>query len=249
MLIEYQTKHALSEELNFYLQLMKKIGLFFTIIFVFVNGMAQNVPSGLNVITDFKTYRNSVSINPSLEMIELQHIIPTIKYELHYATKNNFTKVRLYPRSLKKTYLRKKPAYALTDAAVELATMGIGFKVWDAYRPYSVTQKFWTLIHDERYVANPAKGSGHNKGIAIDLTLIDLNTGKELNMPTKFDDFSEKAHHGFKDIDAEQLKNRELLKNTMEKHGFLKLQTEWWHYYWPNGNEYDVLDLSFTKLK
>ena len=187
--------------------------------------------------------------NPNLKMIELQKIIPNIKYELHYATKDNFTKVRLYPKNLTKTFLRKKPAEALAEAAKELSTMGIGFMIWDAYRPYSVTQKFWELIHDERYVANPAKGSGHNRGIAIDLTLIDLKTGEELNMPTKFDDFSEKAHHGFQHLSPIQIKNREILKSTMEKHGFLKFQTEWWHYYWPNGNDYDVLDLSFSKLK
>ena len=229
---------------------MKKILTFFTICIISLNGMAQpNLPFALNIIADVNTYKQTVSTNPSLEMIELKKIIPSIIYELHYATTDNFTKVRMYPRGLNKTYLRKKPATALAHVSVELAAMGIGLKVWDAYRPYSVTQKFWTLIHDERYVANPAKGSGHNRGIAIDLTLIDLKTGEELNMPTKFDDFSEKAHHGFNDIDTTQLKNRELLKNTMEKHGFLKFQTEWWHYSWPNGNEYDVLDLSFTKLK
>ena len=209
---------------------MKKILSFFITGLACLSGLGQtNNPSSIKVIADVNIYRESVSSNPFLEMIELKKIIPTIKYELHYATKDNFTKVRLYPSRLKKTYLRKKPALALKEAAVELGAMGIGIKVWDAYRPYSVTQKFWTLIHDERYVANPAKGSGHNRGVAIDLTLIDLKTGKELNMPTNFDDFSEKAHHGYKDLDAEQVKNRELLKNTMEKHGFLKFQTEWWH--------------------
>lgn len=229
---------------------MKKIFSFVVLSLTCLFGITQSItPPTLKVIADLNTYKESVSTNPSLEMFELKKIIPTIKYELQYATKDNFTKVRLYPCGLKKTFLRKKPAIALEAAAIELASIGIGIKVWDAYRPFSVTQKFWTLIHDERYVANPTKGSGHNRGIAIDLTLIDLMTGKELNMPTKFDDFSEKAHHGYQNLDAEQIKNRELLKNTMEKYGFLKLQTEWWHYYWPNGNEYDVLDFSFTKLK
>lgn len=215
-----------------------------------LKGLTQTqTPSTPTIISKIREYKKKILANPSLEMVELQKIIPNIKYELHYATTDNFTKVRLYPKSLRKTFLRKKPAEALAEAAKELSTMGIGFKIWDAYRPYSVTQKFWELIHDERYVANPAKGSGHNRGIAIDLTLIDLKTGEELSMPTKFDDFSEKAHHGFNDIDTAQLKNRELLKNTMEKHGFLKFQTEWWHYSWPNKNEYDVLDLSFSKLK
>jgi D-alanyl-D-alanine dipeptidase len=229
---------------------MKKIIPFFVFGLMGLKGLTQTqTPSTPIVISKIREYKKKILANPSLKMVELQKIIPNIKYELHYATTDNFTKVRLYPKNLTKTFLRKKPAEALAEAAKELSTMGIGFKIWDAYRPYSVTQKFWKLIHDERYVANPAKGSGHNRGIAIDLTLIDLKTGEELNMPTKFDDFSEKAHHGFQHLSPIQIKNREILKSTMEKHGFLKFQTEWWHYYWPNGNDYDVLDLSFSKLK
>ena len=227
---------------------MKKIIPFFIFFSTGLQGLSQTL-SAPTIISKNWEFKKMTLKNPNLKMIELQKIIPNIKYELHYATTDNFTKVRLYPKNLTKTFLRKKPAEALAEAAKELSTMGIGFKIWDAYRPYSVTQKFWELIHDERYVANPAKGSGHNRGIAIDLTLIDLKTGEELNMPTKFDDFSEKAHHGFQQLSPMQIKNREILKLTMEKHGFLKFQTEWWHYSWPNKNEYDVLDLSFSKLK
>jgi D-alanyl-D-alanine dipeptidase len=227
---------------------MKKIIPFFIFFSTGLQGLSQTL-SAPTIISKNWEFKKMTLKNPNLKMIELQKIIPNIKYELHYATTDNFTKVRLYPKNLTKTFLRKKPAEALAEAAKELSTMGIGFMIWDAYRPYSVTQKFWELIHDERYVANPAKGSGHNRGIAIDLTLIDLKTGEELNMPTKFDDFSEKAHHGFQQLSPMQIKNREILKLTMEKHGFLKFQTEWWHYSWPNKNEYDVLDLSFSKLK
>jgi len=227
---------------------MKKIIPFFIFFSTGLQGLSQTLSAPTIISKNWELKKMTLK-NPNLKMIELQKIIPNIKYELHYATKDNFTKVRLYPKNLTKTFLRKKPAEALAEAAKELSTMGIGFMIWDAYRPYSVTQKFWELIHDERYVANPAKGSGHNRGIAIDLTLIDLKTGEELNMPTKFDDFSEKAHHGFQHLSPIQIKNREILKSTMEKHGFLKFQTEWWHYYWPNGNDYDVLDLSFSKLK
>jgi len=227
---------------------MKKIIPFFIFFSTGLQGLSQTLSAPTIISKNWELKKMTLK-NPNLKMIELQKIIPNIKYELHYATKDNFTKVRLYPKNLTKTFLRKKPAEALAEAAKELSKMGIGFKIWDAYRPYSVTQKFWELIHDERYVANPAKGSGHNRGIAIDLTLIDLKTEEELNMPTKFDDFSEKAHHGFQQLSPMQIKNREILKSTMEKHGFLKFQTEWWHYSWPNKNEYDVLDLSFSKLK
>jgi D-alanyl-D-alanine dipeptidase len=127
--------------------------------------------------------------------------------------------------------------------------MGLGLKIFDAYRPYSVTVKFWELVKDERYVANPAKGSGHNRGIAVDLTIIDLKTGKELDMGTGFDNFTDTAHHTFTSLPEEVLHNRLLLKSTMEKYGFIALESEWWHYYLANGNTFELLDIEFKKLK
>ena len=182
-------------------------------------------------------------------MVELKQLVSNIKYDLAYARKSNFTKHRLYPKKLKSTYLRKEPALALSKIAVELAEKGLGIVVWDAYRPYAVTERFWKLIHDERYVANPIKGSGHNKGIAIDLTLYELSSGRLIDMPTGFDDFSETAHHGYQQISEIELKNRELLKDVMEKNGFIKFETEWWHYSWPSPSKYDVLNIPFSKLK
>ena len=114
---------------------------------------------------------------------------------------------------------------------------------------YSVTEKFWELVHDERYVANPAKGSGHNRGIAVDLTIINLKTGKELDMGTGFDNFSDTAHHAFTKLSEEVLQNRDLLKSTMEKFGFKALDTEWWHYFLANGNKFEILDIDFKKQK
>jgi D-alanyl-D-alanine dipeptidase len=132
--------------------------------------------------------------------------------------------------------------------AAALKEKGLGIKVWDAYRPYQVTVRFWNLIHDERYVANPAKGSGHNRGIAIDLTLYNLSDGKELDMPTGFDDFSVRAHHGYMQLEEKQIQNRELLRAVMEKYGFVRFETEWWHYYWPGAEKFAVLDLPFRQL-
>lgn len=182
------------------------------------------------------------------EMIELRSVIPDIRYDLKYATNNNFTGVRLYPKNTNRTYLRMEPAVALVSVANELRKKGIGIKVWDAYRPFSVTVKFWDLIQDERYVAKPTKGSGHNRGIAIDLSLVELKNGNELEMPTAFDDFSEAAHHSYVQLDPIKIKNRELLRTTMEKYGFKKLETEWWHYSWPNAEKYEVLDVPIKKI-
>ena len=203
----------------------------------------------LKIISNEDSLSMMISLNPMLEMVELKQLVSNIKYDLAYARKSNFTKHRLYPKKLKSTYLRKEPALALSKIAVELAEKGLGIVVWDAYRPYAVTERFWKLIHDERYVANPIKGSGHNKGIAIDLTLYELSSGRLIDMPTGFDDFSETAHHGYQQISEIELKNRELLKDVMEKNGFIKFETEWWHYSWPSPSKYDVLNIPFSKLK
>lgn len=108
----------------------------------------------------------------------------------------------------------------------------------------------WKIVPDERYAANPAKGSGHNRGIAVDVTLVKIATGEELPMPTAFDDFSEKAHHNYMQLSNEIIANRTLLKTIMEKHGFTPLATEWWHYSLSGmGEQFELLDLNFKLLK
>ena len=202
----------------------------------------------LKPIKDKISFYNMVERDSLQAMIELKSLIPAVQYELRYASKNNFTGQRLYPKNTHTTYLRRKPAMALAKVAEELKEKGLGIKIWDAYRPYRTTVRFWELIHDERFVANPSKGSGHNRGTSVDLTLVDLKSGKELEMPTPFDDFSPAAFHGALNIDDFRIKNRALLKSTMEKYGFVPLETEWWHYSWQGASAYDVLDLSFKVL-
>lgn len=181
-------------------------------------------------------------------MTELHSLMPGIVYDLRYSTTNNFTGKKLYNQD-KYTFLRRPVAEALKKVLEELKQLGYGLKVFDAYRPYSATKKMWELIKDERYVANPAKGSGHNRGISVDLTLIHLSTGNDVNMGTGFDNFTDTAHHAFTHLPDSVLRHRKLLRQTMEKHGFRALETEWWHYSWPNTKAYDVMDLDFRKLK
>jgi D-alanyl-D-alanine dipeptidase len=104
-------------------------------------------------------------------------------------------------------------------------------------------------LKDERYAANPVNGSGHNRGVAVDLTLADSKTHQLLPMPTDFDNFSDSARQDFKEKDAKRMANRELLKRAMEKYGFIPLATEWWHYSWPHPENFEVLDLSFADLE
>jgi D-alanyl-D-alanine dipeptidase len=221
----------------------------FKTLFILSLKSQTEVKNQLKVISSLDSLEMTIALDPLLEMMELKQLVPNIKYDLAYAQKSNFTKHLLYPKRLKSTYLRKEPALALSKIAEELAVKGLGILVWDAYRPYSVTERFWKLIHDERYVANPIKGSGHNRGIAIDMTLYELSSGTLIDMPTGFDDFSENAHHGYQNISEINIKNREILKGVMEKNGFIKFETEWWHYSWPSPSKYDVLNIPFSQLK
>lgn len=230
----------------------RNITLSALIIFCMLSGeiIAQDSSSNvIKVISSIAEYKESVKKDTAQKMVNLQKLIPDIVLDLLYGTTNNFMKRVMYDERPHYTFMRLPAAKALAQVQKELKKMGYGLKIYDAYRPYSVTKKFWDLVHDERYVANPAKGSGHNRGIAADLTIIDLKTKKELKMPTGFDNFTDSAHHDFVNLPDSILKNRKLLKETMEKYGFLEFATEWWHYSLPEPEKYDVLDLSFGELK
>jgi D-alanyl-D-alanine dipeptidase len=204
---------------------------------------------GVAVIDKLMTYRQLAQADPAKKMVELQSLIPGLRYDLRYATTNNFMQRRMYPANTRRTFLRSPAAHALAAVQQELNSQGYGLKIFDAYRPYSVTVAFWELVKDERYVANPAKGSGHNRGLAVDLTIVDRKTGAVLDMGTGFDNFTDSAHHNFTQLPQAVLQNRQLLKTTMEKHGFTLFETEWWHYFWPNNRDYEVLDIPFRQLQ
>jgi zinc D-Ala-D-Ala dipeptidase len=139
--------------------------------------------------------------------------------------------------------VRKEVAHALNAVQKELSRKGLGLKIWDAYRSLSAQWKLWKICPDEKYVSDPRKGGRHTRGTAVDVTLIDLKTGKELEMPTGFDDFSEKAWNDYAGASSEAIKNRTLLRNVMIKYGFTGIATEWWHFDYKNWQEYPVLDI------
>jgi len=202
----------------------------------------------LRIISTIAAYTSSIKNDPDKKLVLLKDFVSPLFTNYEYSTANNFTHQVLYTNP--DAYARVPVALALKKVQEDLATKGLGLKFFDAYRPYSVTKKMWKAVPDERYAANPAKGSGHNRGIAVDVTLVKIPSGQELAMPTVFDDFSEKAHQNYKNLPGDVIKNRELLKTTMEKFGFQALSTEWWHYSLANtATTYDVLDLSFNQLK
>jgi len=199
------------------------------------------------VIKAYRLYKQSLKSDSLKKMVELKTIVPNIQYDLRYATVNNFMHQQVYKEG-SHTFLRLIVARALGRVQQELNEKDLSLKIWDAYRPYSVTEKMWELIKDERYVADPKKGSGHNRGIAVDLTIIDRTTGKELDMGTGFDNFTDTAHQTFKNLPLEILNNRGLLKTVMEKNGFVAMETEWWHFFW-NNQDFELLDIDPKKFK
>ncbi|RYF89380.1 MAG: D-alanyl-D-alanine dipeptidase [Chitinophagaceae bacterium] len=207
----------------------------------------QTTP-GLKIIATRADFLRSVKANPKNEMLPLKENIPQLQQELIYTTARNFTGKTLYP-SITNTYMRKPAVFALQQVQKTLLQQGLGLKIWDAYRPYDATKKMWSIVPDERYAANPKYGSGHNRGVAVDLTLINISTGKELNMGTGFDHFSDTAHVYFTGLPEQVLENRKLLQSVMQANGFKVLDTEWWHFYLPESKQYDVLNLSFKQLK
>ena len=205
---------------------------------------------GVAVLDNVQGYLQTVEKDSAKKMLELRSLAPDLVYELRYASTNNFMKKRMYPKNTSHTFLRAPAARALAKVQRQLMTTGYRLKIFDAYRPYGVTISFWEPIKDERYVANPAKGSGHNRGLAVDLTLIDIKTGQEVNMGTAYDSFTDTAHHSFtKNLPPEIARARGILKETMEQNGFTAMESEWWHYNWPNDKNYEVMDIPFRKLQ
>jgi peptidase M15D vanX D-ala-D-ala dipeptidase len=161
------------------------------------------------------------------DFVRLKDLSEDFVLDMRYATANNFLKQQVYDCG--ECYLRKATAKALVKAQEEFKQHGYRIKLFDCYRPLSVQKKMWKILPGTDYVANPAKGSKHNRGAAVDLTLVDKN-GKELNMGTGFDYFGKKAHHTYTDLPKEVLANRRLLKEILAKHNFKSIYSEWWHY-------------------
>lgn len=178
-------------------------------------------------------------------LYDLSLMNPRIILDIKYATADNFVGKPVY--TLAKAYLRKSVAEKLSRVQEALEKRGLGLKIWDAYRPLPVQQILWDLVPDERYVADPKKGSVHNRGAAVDVTLVNAQ-GEELAMPTIFDDFTEKAHLDCEDLPQEVLANREILIAAMVAEGFSPLATEWWHFNDPEAESYSLLSMPFEEL-
>jgi D-alanyl-D-alanine dipeptidase len=178
--------------------------------------------------------------------VDLRTLGADWKYDIRYATRRNFTGEQLYPYS--GAWLQRDAAQALLAVQRDLEREGLGLKIFDGYRPLHVQQKMWDLIRDERYVSNPAKNAGrHTRGTAVDVTLVDRR-GRELPMPTAFDDFTETAHRAAQDVAPAARRNSLLMERVMARHGFEPYPYEWWHFDFKGWEAYPPLDVPLSGL-
>jgi len=162
------------------------------------------------------------------DFVRVRDYIPDIVVELKYATAGNFSNSVVY--DFTEAYLRYSTVLKLMDVQAELREQGVKLKIWDAFRPLDAQEKLWYAKPDPNYVSNPWNGTNsHSRGHTLDVTLVDAS-GKELEMPSGFDEFTEFGDRDYSDCTDVAAKNAKLLQDTMEKHGFTGLQTEWWHF-------------------
>lgn len=162
------------------------------------------------------------------EWTELTRLSPTIELDIRYATTDNFMEQQVYDCA--RCFYRPEVATALAAVQQELSARGLGLKMYDCYRPRPYQQRLWDVMPDARYVARPTRGSVHSRGAAADLTLINLESGVELNMGTPYDFFGERAYTTTTDLPADVLQNRAILQEVMRRHSFATIRTEWWHF-------------------
>jgi len=185
------------------------------------------------------------------DLVEFVRLDPTIQLDIRYATTNNFMHRRMYTQP--RAFLQRPAAEALVRVNQSLRAKGYGLLVFDAYRPWSVTKLFWDAATAEQrkieFVANPRKGSRHNRGCAVDVTLFDLQTGRAVTMPSDYDEFSERAFPNYTGGPTESRVARDLLRASMEAEGFTVYPSEWWHFDYRDWRQYQILNIAFELIR
>lgn len=182
------------------------------------------------------------------DLVELVTLDPTIRLDVRYAGSDNFLSTPVYTQA--RAFLQRPAAEALVAANAELRRQGWGLLVHDAYRPWYVTKVFWEATPDDKkdFVADPSKGSKHNRGCAVDLTLYDLESGRPAVMPGLYDEMSPRSAADYPGGTADQRRRREILRAAMEAHGFVVNPDEWWHFDYHEWEQYPILNLPFEEL-
>src|SRR5215813_11915623 len=182
------------------------------------------------------------------ELVELIKLDPTIKLDIRYATSNNFLGRPVYTEA--RAFLQRPAAEALVRANKALHKKGYGLVIHDGYRPWAVTKIFWdaTPADKKQFVADPSQGSRHNRGCAVDLSMFELKTGRIVEMPSGYDEMSERSSINYKGGSEQATKLRDMLRAAMEAEGFAVYEPEWWHYDYKDWKEYPILDISFSAI-
>ncbi len=182
------------------------------------------------------------------ELVEVVALDASIRLDVRYATANNFVGRPVYDQA--RVFLQRPAAEAVARAHRGLKAHGYGLLLFDGYRPWRVTRVFWDVTPPEKraFVADPAQGSRHNRGCAVDLTLFDLKTGREVSMPSAYDEMTERAHPDYAGGTRDQRRARDLLRAAMEAQGFHVIDNEWWHFDYDGWRAYPILDLPFEAL-
>ena len=182
------------------------------------------------------------------DLVELTKLDNTIKLDIRYARSDNFVGKPVYTEA--RAFMQRPAATAIVAVHKKLHKQGLGLVIFDGYRPWAVTKLFWDVVAEDqrKFVADPEKGSKHNRGCAVDLSIFDLKTGELLDMPSDFDNFTDKASPDYKGGTAEQRKNRDLLRSLMEAEGFTVNKNEWWHFDYKDWKKYAIYDIAFSEI-
>ena len=183
------------------------------------------------------------------DLVELKKLSPDIKLDIRYATNVNLAGRPVYKEA--RAFLQRPAAEALLKVDKDLHKQGYGLLIFDGYRPWSVTKLFWdiTPAENKNFVADPKKGSKHNRGCAVDLSMYDLSTGQEIEMPGVYDEMSERSLPDYKGGTEKQREMRDLLRASMEAHGFTVYEYEWWHFDYKDWPSYRIGNIPFDKIK
>ncbi len=182
------------------------------------------------------------------DLVEIRRLDSTIKLDIRYATANNFLGRPVYREA--RAFLQRPAAEALVRVNRALRKHGYGLVVFDGYRPWQVTKLFWDSTPEDKkeFVADPAKGSRHNRGCAVNLSMFEVKTGREVQMPSAYDEFSPRAHINYEGGTARERLLRQMLREAMESEAFIVYEPEWWHYDYVDWKEYPILDISFSEI-
>lgn len=201
---------------------------------------------GLTVISSLQEYRQRVAAHPERELVELTSLVPDLVLDIRYATPHNLLGEPAYTQA--RAFLRKPAAEALQQVQQDLRLLGLGLCIYDAYRPYAVTVRFFEQIRNESFAAPPWRGSRHNRGCSVDVGLVEYATGRHLPLPTDYDEMTPEAHSRFSQLPPHILFNRSVLLAAMKRQGFINYPNEWWHYDHQRWSDFDLLDLPFEDL-